>query len=332
MEEIEKIVKRFPSQCEDAINIAKSLQLPIQQYEGINKIVVAGMGGSAAGGDLLKDYLEPELNIPIFVYRNYDLGQWVDNNTLVFAVSYSGNTEETLSCYYQAYDRGCKIIGISSNGKIEEVCVANNTPLVKIPQGFAPRFAFGYLFFPILIILIKILNLKDKEIEIEETINILKQISEEGENFGKEIAKEIVNHLPLIYAPQNLSVCAVRWKNQLNENSKHSAYYCLFPELNHNEIEMIVPQNQILKNCFIIFLKDIHQHPRINRRIAITQQIIKNNSIPFREIFSKGDSYLARLFSLIYYADWVSIALARIKGVDPLAIPNISFLKKELSI
>jgi glucose/mannose-6-phosphate isomerase len=159
------LVYEFPFQFEDALNITEAVKLPDWDTNQIKNIVVAGLGGSAIGGDLVRSYLAEKLTIPFFVCRNYTLPNFVDRSTLVFISSYSGNTEETLSAYDDAKKRDAKIIAISSDGKVKEKALQGKITYVNIPKGFPPRAALGYSFVPILAILERLGFVQGENIE-----------------------------------------------------------------------------------------------------------------------------------------------------------------------
>ena len=316
-----EIVKNYPKMCEEAIKIVESVSLP--QYE-FNKIIVCGMGGSAIGGDLLKDLLRERTSIPIEVSRSYHLPEYADEHTLVFCISYSGNTEETLSQFIEAIERKCKIITITSNGRLEKWCKNLKIPLIQVPRGFQPRASLPYLFFSLIICLQKLGTIELND-EIEETIQILKKIKIEK---IKEIALSLKNSFPVIYAPVEFSGVARRVKTQLNENSKVLARYEIFPELNHNEI--VGYENKVEKNSSLIILRDRDETEEMKKRIEITKTLIRDKVKSLAEIWAEGKSKLAKIMSLVFMGDVLSVELAYLRKVDPKPTKNIDFLKKEL--
>ena len=221
-----QVIKDFPKQCREALGLPKGISASGE----INNIVIAGMGGSAMGGDLLKVYLS-NTNIPVYVNRDYKVPNFVDENSLVFAVSYSGNTEETLSALNAAKEKKAQIIGITSGGKLSEEC----EKVVNIPSGLQPRAALGYLFFPMLGILHNTNIIRVKNDELNEMMGILKQTNKFNEQ-GEELSKKLKEKIPIIYASEALGAIAFRWKTQINENAKMPAFYNVFSEMNHNEI------------------------------------------------------------------------------------------------
>jgi len=330
------LILGLDSQCERAVSAARSCILP-DKYSEVEKIIVVGMGGSAIGGDILLKLLINEIKVPIFVNRNYHLPNFADKKTLIFAASYSGNTEETLSSYNDANARGCKIICITSGGKLAEKAESDNIPLIKIPGGQSPRSALGYMFFPVLVVMQNLGLTASKTEDINETIAMLKRFKtvwgEESSdsNLAKKLAKILYNKFPLIYSVDGcLGPIALRWKTQLNENSKILAYNNVFPELDHNEIVGWEGLDKLTKDMSVIILRDKDDSERNSKRIAITSSIIKDKPSEIAEVWTQGNSILARMFSLIYLGDFVSFYLAMLYEVDPTPVERIETLKKKL--
>ncbi|MCK5595284.1 bifunctional phosphoglucose/phosphomannose isomerase [bacterium] len=329
------LVLNLDSQCEKAVSAARSCILR-DEYSEVEKIIVIGMGGSAIGGDILSKLLINEIKVPIFVNRNYHLPNFADKKTLVFATSYSGNTEETLSSYNDAKERGCKIICVTSGGKLAENAESDNIPLIIIPGGQSPRSALGYMFFPVLIAM-QNLGLTTKTEDINETIAMLKRFKtiwgnkSADSNLAKKLAKILYNKFPLIYSIDGcLGPVALRWKTQLNENSKILAYNNIFPELDHNEIVGWEGLDNLTKDMSVIILRDKDDSERNSKRIAITSSIIEDKPSEITEVWTQGNSILARMFSLIYLGDFVSFYLAMLYKVDPTPVDRIETLKKKL--
>ena len=312
-----KVLEDFPHQCRTALELTKGMSVSGK----IDKIVVCGMGGSAVGGDLLKAYMHNS-KIPVFVVRDYKVPNFVDENTLVFAVSYSGNTEETISAYEDASRKKAKIVAVTSGGQLGAMA----KKIIKIPSGLQPRAALGYLFFPVLGVLNNSGIADVKGGEIEEMLGILSKTGD-FKIVGERIAKKIGLRTPLIYASELLSAVAYRWKTQFNENSKAAAFYHSFSEMNHNEI---AGYQTINKNDFVaIFIRDKDDNERIKKRMDITKEIISSR-VDVEEIFTREESLLSKMFSAIYYGDFASYYLAIANRVDPTPVTVIENLKKKL--
>lgn len=314
-------IKKYPEMIADAVKITETVT-PDYKF---NNIIVSGLGGSAISGELLKCLLRDKIRIPIEVSRDYHLPTYADDNTLVFCISYSGNTEETLSQFVDAAERKCKIIGITSGGKLKEWCDKRNIPCVLIPGGYQPRAALPYLFIPLIVLLQRfgLINLKN---EIDEAIQTLKEIKTDD---VKEIASNLKDSVPIIYASNEYSAVAQRIKTQFNENSKVPAKYDVFPELDHNEI--VGYQNENLnKNSYIILLRDKEETEEIRTRIEITKDIIKDRVKGIHEIWAQGSSRLSKMMSLLFIGDILSCELSVLNDVNPVPVENIDIVKRRL--
>ncbi len=312
----------------------------IEQYKKVYRnVVVTGLGGSAIGGDILRNYAAKQASIPVVVNRDYNLPAFVGPDTLVFAVSYSGNTEETLEAYQKAVNRGADVIVLSSGGKLSEYARRDNKAVIQVPTGFVPRAAAAWLFAPVVLLLGQMGILSGIEDEIKETVEILKQLRESLNptldvpiNIARVIAGKTRGNFPVIWGTTGVSeVAAQRWKAQINENAKSPAYYNVFPELNHNEIVGFeVPQDLLRRQVYII-LRDNGDNERIKKRIEISKTIIKDQVKHIIEVSSRGESYLARVFSLIYVGDYASVYLALEYGINPTPVKMIDYLKEQLA-
>lgn len=325
----------FPRQCEEAERLARNLEFPFSS-EDVENVVISGMGGSAIGGDTLNSYLREKLKIPAIVNRNYSLPAFVNEKTLTIVISYSGNTEETLASLNEAHEKGSKLIVITSGGTIEEFCSLNSIPIIKIKGGLQPRESLGYIFIPLLILMEKTGFIESQHREISETVELLKILSkgyspESPENDAKRLAVDIHGKIPLLYGIYGLTdSITLRWKCQFNENSKIPAFYNLFPELNHNEIEGWNTHHDLGRNFFIILLRSTDENENLAKQIEITKSILDERCGGIREVWGRGNGKLSQIFSLIYLGDFVSFYLAILNGIDPTPVKNIEKLKNQL--
>jgi len=312
-----EVINSFPEQCKKALGLPKGITAKGE----VTSIVVCGMGGSAIGGDLLKAYLSTA-KLPVFVVRDYKVPSFVDQYSLVFAVSYSGNTEETLSAFHDAKKKGAQIIAVTSGGELAKLA----EKVIKIPSGIQPRAALGYTFFPILGILYNTNLIDVQNADLNEMLALINK-QETIQDEAQEIAKQIQGKTPLIYASESLKPVAFRWQTQINENAKYPAYHSTFSEMNHNEINSF---QSMERNKFIaILLRDPKDHPQIRKRMDICKEIMERN-IDVIEVNVKGSSVLARIFSTIYLGDYMSYYLALRQRVDPTPVEVIEWLKKQL--
>lgn len=328
----------FPTQCRHAFDIGKRFSIS-KSYGEVSNIVFSGLGGSAIGADLIRSYVTDEINVPIFVNRDYVIPKFVGKDSLFFACSYSGDTEETLASYEEAKKRGAKIISIASGGKLEVAAKKDGIPFVSIPKGYPPRTALGYSFFPPLVVLSKLGLIRDKQNDTEETISVMEEERDRqlepdikaDRNPAKRLAFDLCRKYVIIYsAGKHLDSVIIRWRGQIAENSKALASCHVFPEMNHNETVGWENPKALLRNFVVVILRDKDEHPRVAKRIDITKSIIKKKSKVI-EVRSKGKGLLSRMFYLIYFGDFTSYYLAALNKTDPTPVGAVTYLKKELS-
>jgi len=329
----------FPKQCEDALFIGENTRVKPSYKKVYSNIVFAGLGGSAIGADILNTYIGDEISIPIIVNRNYTLPNFVSSNSLVFVVSYSGNTEETLSAYSEAKKRNANTVVITSGGKLKELAFKNQDMLALIPKGYPPRCALGYSFIPSILMLSKLDLVKNKKDEIKQATKFLESLQKNSlapkisgkKNISKEIAKKIYKKIPVIYASSKLGSVATRWRGQFAENAKALSSAHVFPEMNHNEIVGWVHPKKLLMDFVAITLKDKSDHERIKKRMVITNSILKKENFKTLEIESQGKNFLERVLSLVYIGDFASFYLTMLYKIDPTPVERITYLKKQLA-
>ncbi|HER45567.1 MAG TPA: bifunctional phosphoglucose/phosphomannose isomerase [Thermoplasmatales archaeon] len=328
---------RFPEQIKEALTIAESVKR--FNFLKIDNVVVAGMGGSAISGDIMLSLFRDTLDVPLIVNREYDLAKWVNKDTLVFCISYSGNTDETLSSFKLAYQKKCKIICISTGGKLQDLAEKRGIPFIKIPAGIQPRAATAYLLFPSIIFLKKIGLLKTViETDIEETIAVTtdfvtlnkKEIPEE-DNLAKQLAKKIFNTIPQIYGWRIYTPIAIRWRHQLNENSKIIARSDIVPECNHNDIVGWSGDPEVSKQFSCISFRDKDEETNdMTTRLNFMRDLFSNTAGNVIEVSPKGKSQLAKMMYLMCLGDFTSCYLAVLRGIDPSPVDIITKLKKRL--
>lgn len=329
-----EIIRAFPAQLAEAHQLAQGLSLPAD-YARVQAVTFLGMGGSAIGGDLLRCYLADVINVPIVVNRDYHNPAFVGSTTLVIASSYSGNTEETLSAYGEAKERGAKLLCLSSGGELARRATVDGVPLVTIPQGYPPRTALAYLSVPPLVALAKLGVVPPQEEPIQEAAAVLTGLAEEydrahEENPAIRVAERLEGKLPVIYTTHAFEVVGMRWRGQLAENSKVLAYSSTLPEMNHNEIVGWGLLQAVHRMVQVVLLRDHQDHPRVQLRMEFTKELVTRHSGAPVELFAQGRGRLARILSLIHLGDWVSYYLALRNGVDPTPVKIIDSLKEHL--
>jgi len=346
-EEIKKIdpagmydkIYKFPEQLEEAAEIGKKLNPDKKYYTGINNIVVAGMGGSAIGGDLVRSYLADKIDIPFYICRNYNLPQYVNKNSLVIVSSYSGNTEETLSAFDQAVDSGAKVACITTGGELAMRADENNFMVAILPKGYPPRAALGFSFTPLLFLLSKLGFTPDVENDVSILIKELKSFRDKyaietgfDNNRAKNLAAKMYNKIPIIYSgPELTDAVGTRWKGQICENAKCLAFNNQFPEFNHNELVGWNVIKAYSDKLVVVYLKDSADHERVTKRMSIVKQIVNDRKVEVIDVDSLGSTPLVRMFSLIQIGDFTSLYLAILNNIDPTPVKVIDFLKNELT-
>jgi len=334
-----ELLTTFPRQCEDALFIGKHVKINPSYKGNYANIVFTGLGGSAIGADIISGYVGDEIDIPVFVNRNYTLPHFVNKKTLLFAVSYSGNTEETLSAYEKAKKKGAKVVVITSGGKLEELAAKAKDMLITIPKGYPPRCALGYSFIPSVMVLVKLGFIKDKSNEIKKAARFLDNLQKKKlipgvrtkVNMAKSIAGKLYGKFPVIYASARMEALATRWRGQFAENAKTLSSSHVFPEMNHNEIVGWKSPAGLLEDFVAIILRDKGDHARIKKRMDITTVILRKAKLRVLEVESEGRTPLARMLSLTFIADFVSVYLAVLNGTNPTPVDRITYLKKQLA-
>lgn len=317
-----------------AARLAETFSL---DYANPDTIVVAGMGGSGIGGELLKDWARDRIAVPIEVCKEYSLPAYAHRKTLVFVVSYSGETEETLSVFRDAIKRKCMIASISSGGKLHEFAERLSLPNLLVPSGMAPRATLPYLFIPLVTTLDNIGLVSNVDDEISETTSLLKQVGLDNspdkpldDNSSKKLAKNVCGTIPAVYGFGFYRTAAQRLKTQFNENSKNPAKWETFPELDHNEI-VGWEEPAKLAQCFsAILIRDPEEPPEIRQRIDVTKELMSRQMKRIYEVQSLGTSRLAKMTSVICTGDFASVYLAILRGIDPTPVKTITLLKSKL--
>lgn len=327
----------FPENIIDAIKLSENITLK-NEYLDVNNIIIAGMGGSAIGGDVVYSLIKNEIKIPFVVNRGYDLPAWANSSTLIICSSYSGNTEETISILEEAKSLGAKVIGITTGGLLESLCKNYSFDFVNIPSGLQPRAALAFSFIPLLYILKKtsLINVEVRD-WLESSVDLIKSKREEysqdkENNPVYQLANKLYNKLPIIYADStSLETVAVRLKGQICENSKILAYHSIYPEMNHNEIVGWENNEEFFSNYYVLWLMDDEMNSRNKSRKNIISEILSDLNVSQQEIKVDGNSFKERFLLLIHYGDWLSYWCAILHNTDPSPVKNIQTLKDKLS-
>lgn len=311
---------------------------PEHDNRTITRVVVAGMGGSALAALVANAWLKGEMTVPFEVVRGYDLPQYVDYNTLVIASSYSGNTEETVSCLEEARQKNAQVAVIASGGTLLELAKRYSMANVVLPGGVQPRMALIYGLRSLLALLahFSVLNF-DRFAEIADTADWLERESKQwlssvttDKNYAKQLALLSVGKTPVFYAGSLMAPIAYKWKISWNENAKNVAFWDEYPEFNHNEF-MGWTSHPVEKPFAIFDLISNLEHPRIVKRFEISDRLLSGRRPKAHVVQLKGTTVIQQMLWACILADFVSIYVAVLNGVDPTPVDLIEKLKKELA-
>ena len=325
---------------EHVLNLGRQLKTDLQTSEEFTsfdneRILIVGMGGSGVAGDVLKLILNQHTNIDVEVRKAYNLTKsQIAARPFCLFISYSGNTEETISVVKDAIDQNLEWAAISSGGELIDLATKHNKTFVKVPDGLQPRAAFGLMTKAV----VNYLPNQTKEFFInacDEAGNYLNNLTEDTSNEVFEISRDIANQIgsktAVIYAGSDLTyLVAQRWKTQINENSKSKAYVGFMPEVHHNEILSWEADPDGSKNNFILILLRGDDHKKIDNRFELTKELLgsKVDVLDIKNISS--DNLIKDLFHLVLIGDLVSVNLADHLNIDPFNIDAIENLKKNL--
>lgn len=340
----------FADNLTKAITNVKAFELPekvkvgthiIDYTRRVNKVVFAGMGGSAIAGDLAKDWLDNDISIPLESVRGYHLPAYVNNDTLVFLISYSGNTEETVSCMLDALKKECIIVSISSSGTLTRVSRSLGLPVIGLPKMAAARVSIPYLFAPIPYILakLKLLSYEKTDKEMTEATRMVDKLTKEYDievplekNLAKKAALQIFGTVPVIYSWGPYRSVGLRFKTQINENCKFPARCDFFPELNHNEIMGWEASTKILKHYTLVLLRTQDEPEEISTRIeTLKEKFFRKKAKSQIEIRAQGENLLTRMLYLLFTADMISLYLSVLNRRDPVASETFQILKYQVT-
>jgi len=326
---MDQLVARFTNQLREALDIGEKASIK-HHNAPIYNVFVSGMGGSAIGGSFVAEFVRDELKIPYSGGQGYDIPAWIGVNTLAIVSSYSGNTEETISAFNQILKSGAKVVVIASGGKLTELAKQHNLDYITLPSDWpSPRACLGYSLVQQLFILKKLELLTDRCInQVRLAAELLDAESESIKEKARHIADILFGKLPVIYTTDRMEAVAVRFRQQINENSKMLCWHHVLPEMNHNEL---VGWRDNYKDIAVVIFRNSDDLERNATRIDITKEIIGNCTQTIIDIFSKGDSLVERSFYLVHLGDWVSVYLAELRNMDSIEVKVIDYLKGELA-
>jgi glucose/mannose-6-phosphate isomerase len=322
------LIEAFPSQIRQACEIGSKAKINPHSEE-IKNILVIGLGGSAFGAEVVRNYIEPFCKVPYSICRDYQIPGWVSSSTLLIASSYSGNTEETLSALHQAMSRNPKVVVVSSGGRMLEIAREKGFDHIEVPGGYPPRSAAGFSIFQQIHILHKLGLIGDFQSDLEDALHVLDQFEDHED--ARLIADQIHRRIPLLYSTPSTESAAIRWMQQIEENGKHIAFHSVIPEMNHNELVGWKNPEALLEDCVALMFKSKFDHVRNTIRMEISREIMGEYADSVIEVHAEGKTRLGELFYLLHLGDWVSLYLAEKNGEDPDPVKVIDFLKGELA-
>lgn len=323
------LVESFPQQLRDALQIGREAEMKPADSE-IRHVVIAGMGGSGIGARYVSALVSDSCAAPISVISDYNIPAWVDHHTLGIASSYSGNTEETLAAFLKMREAGSKPVVVSSGGRLLDMAQSERIDHIALPSGWpAPRACLGLSLINLLYVLhYQDLIPPDFIGQTEKAIALLEEEQPDIKQRASQLAGFLDSQLPVLYTTPELEPVAVRFRQQLAENSKILAWHHVVPEMNHNEI---VGWHQEYPRAGVIFLRHRQAHARNQIRMDFVKEITARYAASTIELQAKGDSLLEKMLYLTHFADWTSVYLADQHGVDVMSIKAIDYLKAILA-
>ncbi len=325
---MEELIKGFGAQMREAIQIGRKAKFS-GSFDGIHNVVLIGLGGSAFGGEVILNYTRQHLKVPYLIVRDYEVPSFVSKNTLLLVSSYSGNTEETLSMLESALAAKPKVVCITSGGKLKELAEEKGWDHIILPEGYPPRSAVAFSIIQQLYILNGYNLIGDFSDDLEEAVALVENFIDH-EN-ARIIAQQLHNSLPVLYSDPSFESVAIRWRQQIEENSKHIAFHHVFPEMNHNELVGWKNPSGILEDAVVVIFRSDLVHERTSIRMDICREIFGDYADSVIEVIADGKSHLSQIFFFIHLGDWVSLYLAELNDEKPTPVEAIDFLKEELA-
>ena len=321
-------INDFSNHLREAIEIANNTTLSAYTKE-IRNILICGLGGSGIGGTIVSDIISSKVNIPIAATKDYSIPNFVNEHTLVIANSYSGNTEETLYALEKCQARGAEIAVITSGGKLKTIAEENKYNKIIIPGNQPPRAMFGYAFTELFFMLNHYGIIDDSfKSDFDKAINLIDTEKADIQKQAMNLAKKMYKQTPVIYVAKGFEGVAVRFRQQLNENSKMLGWHNVVPEMNHNEL---LGWRTNVDDLAVVYFRNKCDYDRNQIRMDINKKVISKFTSNITEIWSKGDSLIENSLYHISVGDWTSWYLSEMNNVDAIEIDVIDFLKGELA-
>ncbi len=325
----------LPEQVERAVEEASGLD-GLPDRSEIENVVVLGMGGSGVAGDILLATAGPFMSVPVVVVKSYTLPAFVGDGSLVFAISFSGNTEETVEAAGEAAVQGARVVAVTAGGELGKLASSWGSAVVNVPADLPqPRTALGAMAIPPLVVLEHVGLFPGARQWIDLAVEQLKRrrdelVSERSQ--AVELARRIGRTVPLVHSSGALGAAAAqRWKTQINENAKSPAFWAVHPELCHNELQGWGQHGDVTRQLLtIVALRHDSEHPQVTRRFELTAELVREVVAGIEEVRAEGDGDLAQLLDLILVGDFVSLEMAAREGIDPGPVPTLDEIKQRL--
>jgi glucose/mannose-6-phosphate isomerase len=326
---MQQIIKSFPQQIIEAAQASLQANVIPPSSTSLQHIVIAGMGSSSVAGAIVHSCLQDKLSIPLQISHDYTLPGYVSSHTLLILISYSGNTEETISAFRIGLEKEARMVVISSGGALQTEAQAQKIPFLSLPAGLPPRGSLAYNLTYVLQVLSSF-NLFRWDFQAE-LLAAAAMLTDELKSLKKgalAVAKTIQGKLPVIYTTSRYEGVALRLRQQLNENGKQLCWHQLIPELNHHEV---VGWEQPISHLAVILLTGPNLGERLQLQQDSLQAIVQRHCKDLIRLEAKGSTLLIQSLYLIHLGDWISFYLAAAKGVDPMKIQSIDQIKAALS-
>ncbi len=322
------LIEDFTKHLAHSIEICKKTTLKSNQKE-IQSVLICGLGGSGIGGTVVSQIVANNAKAPILVNKDYKIPGFVNATTLVIFSSYSGNTEETLEMLTHAEAQGAEIACVTSGGKLEEIAKSKSYNLITIPSGHPPRAAFG-LSLPPLFSLLHHYGIINKTYfdDFAKSITNINAVEQNIITEAKKVTEKLYKKIPVIYSDAWFEGVSIRFRQQINENSKMLCWHHVIPEMNHNELVGWTTKNE---NLAVLIFRNEDDYFRTQKRMEINKTVFSKYTSTILEVYSKGTSRLEQSLYLIHLGDWISYFLAEKNGVDVTEVNVITSLKNELS-
>jgi len=324
-----ELVQSFPHQMQDSYRLAQNFDLNSIKKDKISNIVITGMGGSGIGASIVAEYLKNNSEIPICVSKSYLPPAFISPATLFIVSSYSGNTEETVEAMRIAIEKQCQIITICSGGIVKAMSQRYDFPCQLVPSGFPPRASLAYSFYQLLHIFNQLgIGPSGLENNWLEAIKYLQNNYKSIYSDAEALAEKLANRIPVIYSDADFEAPVIRFRQQLNENSKMLAYHHVIPEMNHNEL---VGWKNVNKSIVALLIRTNFDYSRNQQRMDFVKRIIQKNNIEVVELNLNHENRLKNILYFVQLTDLVSVIIAQKNNIDPIEVHVIDDLKNELS-